>query len=235
MTKCSGSGHLLSRSINREGFTLDFSRGIDWTMKSYEFYSHQAQRAAPLFQPPASWSWCSWKTSGPWHPLLHLPGTPASASGLWSAAGREESKMNHCSNCYDCFYMIHPLSLYKHLCFKPHHSTDGLGVLCKLVAVLFLFLLHPPLHLFPLHSLFAGAEGRSPSGHLVDETSQTPAIRTHAVLFIVYHLRSWRGMGNELLWLWTCICFKFTHRNVDWNVSYPYNQQSPPCLGWGPL
>lgn len=58
-------------------------------------YSHQAQREAPLFQPPASWSWCFWRTSGPWRPLLHLPGTPASAWGLWSAAVWAAAEMNH--------------------------------------------------------------------------------------------------------------------------------------------
>lgn len=81
------------------------------------------------------------------------------------------------------------VSLYRHL---SHHSTDCLGVLCKLVIVLLLFLLHPPLHLLPLHSFFAGTEGRSSSSHLVNETTQSPPIWTHAVLFIVYHLRSCR-------------------------------------------
>ncbi len=73
-----------------------------------------------------------------------------------------------------------------------HHSTDGLSVLCKLVIVLLFFLLHPPLHLLPLHSLLAGAKRRSSSGHLINETAQSPPIRTHAVLFIVYHLWSYR-------------------------------------------
>lgn len=58
-------------------------------------YSHRAQREAPLFQPPASWSWCFWRTSGPWRPLLHPPGTPASAWGLWSAAVWAAAEMNH--------------------------------------------------------------------------------------------------------------------------------------------
>ena len=85
--------------------------------------------------------------------------------------------------------IIH-LSVPTRLQSNAHHSTDGLGVLCKLVVVLLLLLLHPPLHLLPLHSLFAGAEGRSSGGHLVNEAAQPPPVGTHAVLLIVYHLRS---------------------------------------------
>lgn len=76
---------------------------------------------------------------------------------------------------------------------NTHHSTDGLCVLCKLVVVLLLLLLHPPLHLLPLHSLFAGTEGRPSRSHLVHQAAQPPPVRTHSILFIVYHLRSWTG------------------------------------------
>lgn len=75
---------------------------------------------------------------------------------------------------------------------NAHHSTDGLGVLRKLVVVLLLFLLHPPLHLLALHALFAGTEGRSSGSHLVNEAAQSPPVRTHAVLLVVDHLWGWR-------------------------------------------
>lgn len=85
---------------------------------------------------------------------------------------------------------VHP-SLHTVLSpINAYHSTYGLGVLSELVIILLLFLLHPPLHLLPFHSLFAGAEGGSPSSHLVNKTAQPPPIRTHAVLFIVDHLWS---------------------------------------------
>lgn len=85
---------------------------------------------------------------------------------------------------------VHPWLHINTFPIHAHHSTDGLGVLCKLVIVLLLFLLHPPLHLLPFHSLFAGAEGRSSGSHLINKTAQSPPIGTHAVLFVVDHLRS---------------------------------------------
>lgn len=113
------------------------------------------------------------------HPSLCL----GSLVSSWVSSSRDES-----SN-YSSIHLSLHASMFP---INAHHSTDGLGVLCELVVVLLLFLLHPPLHLLPLHPLFAGAEGRSPGGHLVNEAAQPPPIRTHAVLFIVYHLRSWR-------------------------------------------
>ena len=90
------------------------------------------------------------------------------------------------------------LSAQTFLPINAHHSTDGLGVLCKLVVVLLLFLLHPPLHLLALHSLLAGAEGRSSGGHLVNQAAQPPPVRTHAVLLVVYHLWSYTDKRNGL-------------------------------------
>jgi len=99
-------------------------------------------------------------------------------------------------NRYEAFSYssIASLHLYKYVTMKPHHSTDRLGVLCKLVVILLLFLLHPPLHFLPLHSFFASTEGRSSSGHLINEAAQSPPIRTHSILFIVDYLWSWRDI-----------------------------------------
>lgn len=116
---------------------------------------------------------------------------------------------------------------------SAHHSTDGLGVLCKLATVLLLFLLHPPLHFLPFHSLLAGTEGWSASSHLVNETAQPPPIRTHAVLFIVDHLWGWKqkepgcyDTTSFILMTWII--------SEDYSASHPCNPQSPPCLGWAP-
>lgn len=113
------------------------------------------------------------------HPSLCLGSLVSSC--VSSSSSRDES--SH----YSSGHLSLHTNMFRH---NPHHSTDGLGVLCKLVIVLLLFLLHPPLHLLPFHSLFAGAEGRSSGSHLINETAQPPPIRTHAVLFIVDHLWS---------------------------------------------
>lgn len=113
-------------------------------------------------------------------------------------------------------------SLFIHLSVQttfpsnPHHSTDGLGVLCKLVVVLFFFFLHPSLYLLTLHTLLAGTKGGSSSGHLVNETTQPPPVRTHAVLFIVYHLRSWRDWDCVVGWTLVKNLGKSTLLNVLW-------------------
>lgn len=80
-----------------------------------------------------------------------------------------------------------------------HHSADGLGVLGELVVVLFLLLLHAPLHLLPLHPLLAGAEGGSPGGHLVHEAAQPPQVGAHAVLLVVDHLWGWSRCQGSLV------------------------------------
>lgn len=76
-------------------------------------------------------------------------------------------------------------------CFPSHLSADVLGFLGELVRVLLLVLTNSSVHLLPLHTLFALAEGRLSLYHLEDQASESPPVGADGVALVLDHLGSW--------------------------------------------